>query len=105
MVATLIGVSFNPPSVEQYTQDMNKCAAEIKAGQPTTACSPEVAEQAKDIAQDTSDGGRRNEGCREPGRPGRRVLDRAGNGAKKAATPHVFHLCQGVSPLRGKTVN
>ena len=25
--------------------------------------------------------------------------------AKKAATPHVFHLCQGVSPLRGKTVN
>ena len=27
------------------------------------------------------------------------------NGAKKAATPHVFHICQGVSPLRGKTVN
>ena len=27
------------------------------------------------------------------------------NGAKKAATPHVFHLCQGVSPLNGKTVN
>src|SRR3954462_11409170 len=33
--ATLIGVDFNPPSVEQYTQDMNKCAAEIKANQPT----------------------------------------------------------------------
>jgi hypothetical protein len=27
------------------------------------------------------------------------------NGAKKAATPHVFHICQSVSPLRGKTVN
>ena len=45
-VATFIGVDFNPPSVEQYTQDMNKCAAEIKASQPTTDCSPEVAEQA-----------------------------------------------------------
>ena len=27
------------------------------------------------------------------------------NGAKKAATPHVFHICDRVSPLRGKTVN
>ena len=27
------------------------------------------------------------------------------NGAKKAATPHVFHICQGVSPLNGKSVN
>ena len=27
------------------------------------------------------------------------------NGAKKSATPHVFHICGGVSPLRGKTVN
>ena len=45
--ATLIGIDFNPPSVEQYTQDMNKCAAEIKASQPTTDCSPEVAEQAQ----------------------------------------------------------
>ena len=27
------------------------------------------------------------------------------NGAKKSATPHVFHICQGVSPLRGKAVN
>ena len=27
------------------------------------------------------------------------------NGAKKATTPHVFHICQGVSPLNGKTVN
>src|SRR5574338_1099879 len=52
-VATFIGIDFNPPSVEQYTQDMNECAAQIKANQPTTACSPEVAEQAKAIAQDS----------------------------------------------------
>jgi len=37
-IAALIGVSYHPPSVEQYTQDMNKCAAQIKASQPTTAC-------------------------------------------------------------------
>src|SRR5690242_13639904 len=54
VVATFIGVDFNPPSVEQYTQDMNKCAAEIKGNQPTKDCSPEVAEQAKAIAQDTA---------------------------------------------------
>src|SRR5436305_1031378 len=27
------------------------------------------------------------------------------NGAQKAATPHVFHICQSVRPLRGKTVH
>ncbi len=53
VVAVLIGVSYNPPSVEQYTQDMNQCAAQIKAHQPTTACSPEVAEQAQEIARDS----------------------------------------------------
>ena len=52
-LATFIGIDFNPPSVEQYTQDMNKCAAEIKASQPTKDCSPEVADQAKAIAQDS----------------------------------------------------
>ena len=67
--ATLIGVDFNPPSVEQYTQDMNKCAAEIKASQPTTDCSPEVAEQAKAIAQGFGHGGRRDEERRQPERP------------------------------------
>ena len=54
VAATLIGVSWKPPSVEQYTQDMNACAAQIKAVQPTTACSPEVASQAQDIARDSS---------------------------------------------------
>src|SRR6478752_6753360 len=53
IIATLMGVSYHPPSVEQYTKDMNTCAAQIKAGQPTTACSPEVAAQAQDIAKDS----------------------------------------------------
>src|SRR5579885_2731887 len=52
IIAALIGVSYKPPSVEQYTQDMNQCAAQIRANQPTTACSPEVASQAQDIARD-----------------------------------------------------
>jgi hypothetical protein len=97
--ATLIGVSWNPPSVEQYTQDMNKCAAEIKANQPTKDCSPEVAQQAQDIARDS-----------------KTVADATNgqdlvywiapeNGQKRASTPHVFHICKEVSPLRGKVVN
>ena len=97
--ATLLGIDFNPPSVEQYTQDMNSCAAEIKAGQPTKDCSPEVAQQAQEIARDS-----------------KTVAEATGgqdvvywiapeNGAKKSSTPHVFHICEGVSPLRGKTVN
>jgi hypothetical protein len=105
VVAALIGVSWNPPSVEQYTQDMNKCAAEIKAGQPTKDCSPEVAEQAKAIAQDTKTV---TEATKTPGNPnGQDVVYWIApeNGAKKSATPHVFHICEGVSPLRGKTVN
>ena len=99
VAATLIGVSWNPPSVEQYTQDMNTCAAQIKANQPTTACSPEVAEQAKDIARDS------------------KTVTEATNGqdvvywiapeagATRSKHPLVFHLCDDVSPLRGKTVN
>ena len=98
VLATLMGVSYNPPSVEQYTQDMNRCAAQIKANQPTTACSPEVAAQAKDIAEDSAT-----------------VIEASGQdvvywiapekGSKRSATPHVFHLCKDVSPLRGKVVN
>ena len=61
VIATLMGVSYNPPSVEQYTQDMNTCAAQIKTGEPTTACSPEVAAQAQDIARDFRFGGRGDE--------------------------------------------
>jgi hypothetical protein len=103
--ATLIGVSWKPPSVEQYTKDMNSCAAQIKAKQPTTACSPEVAAQAQDIARDSSTVA---EATKDPTHPaGQDVVYWIApeSGAKKSATPHVFHLCQAVSPLNGKTVN
>ena len=104
-LATFIGIDFNPPSVEKYTQDMNTCAAQIKAGEPTTACSPEVADQAKAIAEDSKTVA---EATKDPTHPnGQDVVYWIApeNGAKKSATPHVFHICQGVSPLRGKTVN
>ncbi len=103
--ATLIGVSWKPPSVEQYTQDMNKCAAQIKSGEATTACSPEVADQAKDIARDSTAVADATKTAANP--TGQDVVYWIApeNGAKKASTPHVFHLCEAVSPLRGKTVN
>jgi hypothetical protein len=103
--ATLIGVSWNPPSVEQYTQDMNSCAAQIKSGQPTTACSPEVAEQAKAIAADSKTVADATKDATHPNGQDVVYWIAPENGAKKSATPHVFHICKGVSPLRGKTVN
>jgi hypothetical protein len=105
IIATLIGVSYNPPSVEQYTKDMNTCAAQIKANQPTTACSPEVADQAKDIARDSSTVAEATKDAAHPAGQDVVYWIAPENGAKKAATPHVFHICEGVSPLRGKTVN
>ena len=105
VVATVIGVDFNPPSVEQYTQDMNTCAAQIKANQPTTACSPEVADQAKDIARDSSTVADATKSAANPNGLDVVYWIAPENGAKKSATPHVFHICQGVSPLRGKSVN
>ena len=103
--ATLIGIDFNPPSVEQYTEDMNKCAAEIKAGQPTRDCSPEVAEQAQAIARDSKTVAEATRSDANPNGLDVVYWIAPENGAKKSATPHVFHICQGVSPLRGKTVN
>jgi hypothetical protein len=105
VAATLIGVSWKPPSVEQYTQDMNSCAAQIKAGQPTTACSPEVAAQAKDIARDSSTVAAATKDAAHPGGQDVVYWIAPENGAKKSAQPHVFHICEGVSPLRGKTVD
>jgi hypothetical protein len=105
VIATLIGVSWKPPSVEQYTKDMNTCAAQIKAGQPTTACSPEVAEQAKAIARDSKTVAEATKSAANPNGLDVVYWIAPENGAKKAATPHVFHICEGVSPLRGKTVN
>jgi hypothetical protein len=104
-VATFIGVDFNPPSVEQYTQDMNKCAVEIKTGQPTKDCSPEVAEQAKAIAADSKTVADATKSAAHPNGLDVVYWIAPENGAKKSATPHVFHICQNVSPLRGKTVN
>jgi hypothetical protein len=105
VAATMLGVSWNPPSVEQYTQDMNKCAAEIKSGQPTKDCSPEVAEQAKAIARDSATVADATKSAANPNGLDVVYWIAPENGAKKSATPHVFHICEGVSPLRGKTVN
>ena len=105
VIATLIGVSYHPPSVEQYTKDMNTCAAQIKASQPTTACSPEVAAQAKDIARDSQTVAEATKDAEHPAGQDVVYWIAPENGAKTAATPHVFHICQGVSPLRGKVVN
>jgi hypothetical protein len=105
VIATLIGVSWNPPSVEQYTEDMNSCAAQIKANQPTTACSPEVASQAQEIARDSKTVAEATKDAEHPA--GRDIVYWIApeNGAKTSSTPHVFHICENVSPLRGKTVN
>ena len=105
VIATLIGVSYQPPSVEQYTQDMNACATQIKTGQPTTACSPDVAAQAQEIAADSSTVTAATKDAAHPAGQDVVYWIAPENGAKKSATPHVFHLCAGVSPLKGKTVN
>jgi hypothetical protein len=105
VAATAIGVDWNPPSVEQYTKDMNSCAAEIKAGQPTKDCSPEVAAQAQDIARDSKTVADATKTSANPNGLDVVYWIAPENGAKKSATPHVFHICQDVSPLRGKTVN
>ena len=104
-VAAFTGIDFNPPSVEQYTKDMNTCASQIKSGQPTTACSPEVAEQAKAIAADSKTVANATKDAAHPNGVDTVYWIAPENGAKKAATPHVFHICQGVSPLKGKAVN
>lgn len=105
VLATLVGVDFKPASVEQYTQDMSTCAAQIKAGQPTTACSPEVAAQAQDIARDSAAVAAATKDTANPAGQDVVYWIAPENGAKKAETPHVFHLCEHVSPLKDKTVN
>ncbi len=105
VIATLIGVSYQPPSVEQYTKDMNACATQIKTGQPTTACSPDVAAQAKEIATDSATVAAATKDAAHPACQDVVYWIAPENGAKKSETPHVFHLCAGVSPLKGKAVN
>ena len=84
---------------------MNSCAAQIKAKQPTTACSPEVASQAQDIARDSNAVAEATKDAAHPAGQDVVYWIAPENGAKTSATPHVFHICQGVSPLNGKTVN
>ncbi|ESY29129.1 hypothetical protein NKI15_21150 [Mesorhizobium sp. M0862] len=105
VLATLIGVSYQPPSVEQYTQDMNTCAEQIKAGQPTTACSPEVAAQAQAIATDSTTVAAATKDAAHPNGQDIVYWIAPENGATKSDTEHVFHLCAAVSPLKDKTVN
>lgn len=99
VIATLFGVSYNPPSVEQYTEDMNLCAQQIRNNEPTTACSPEVAEQAKEIARDTeavinATGGKDTVYWITPP-----------DGAARHDSPRVFHLCGDVYHFDGKPVS
>lgn len=105
VLATSFGVSIQPPSVEQYTQSMDECASQIKAGQPTTACSPEVAEQAQEIAADTSTVTEATKTAENPS--GQDVVYWIAPEAGAAKSDHelVFHLCANVSPLKDKTVN
>lgn len=105
LIAAATGISFKPPSTEQYTQDMNQCAAQIKAEQPTTACSPEVAQQAQDIARDSAAVADATKSAANPNGLDVVYWIAPENGAKKSSVPHVFHLCEKVSALRGKTVN
>ena len=105
VVATLLGVNFKPPSVEQYTQDMNACATQIKSGQPTTACSPEVAAQAQDIARDSAEVAAATKSAANPNGLDVVYWIAPEDGQTKSSEPHVFHLCEAVSPLNDKTVN
>jgi hypothetical protein len=105
VLATVMGVNFKPPSVEQYTQDMNECATQIKSGQPTTACSPDVAAQAQQIATDTETVAAATKDASHPDGLDVVYWIAPENGAAKSSEPHVFHLCAAVSPLKDKTVN
>lgn len=105
MLATVVGVDFSPPSTEQYSQDMNECAAQIKAKQPTTACSPEVAEQAQDIVDDSEAVAEATKSEANPDGLDVVYWIAPKDGAAKSSSKLVFHLCENVSTLRGKDVN
>ena len=104
-IAASTGLELNPSSVEKNTVDMNACAAQIKAKQPTTSCSPAVAEQAQNIVDDSEAVA---EATRSEANPNGLdvvywIAPKAG--AERASSPLVFHLCENVSTLRGKVVN
>jgi hypothetical protein len=105
VLATVMGVNFKPPSVEQFSKDMITCADQIKAGQPTTACSPEVATQAQDIARDSNAVAAATKSAANPNGLDVVYWIAPEAGATKSKEPHVFHLCEAVSPLKDKVVN
>lgn len=104
-LATFVGVDFDPPSTEQYTQDMNACAAQIKAKQPTTACSPAVAAQAQDIARDSEAVAEATKSEANPNGLDTVYWIAPKAGKERSDSKLVFHLCEDVSTLRGKNVN
>jgi len=103
-LATVVGVDFDPPSTEQYTQDMNACAAQIRANEPTTACSPEVAAQAQEIAEDSDAVADATKSEANPNGQDVVYWIAPKPGEERSSNPLVFHLCADVSPLRGKNV-
>ncbi len=105
LLATVVGIDFKPPSTEQYTEDMNQCAAQIKAKQPTTACSPEVATQAQEIAKDSEAVAEATKSEQNPNGLDVVYWIAPEGGAKKSPHALVFHLCENVSTLRGKQVS
>ena len=104
LLATVIGIDFKPPSVEQYTEDMNACATQIKAKQPTTACSPEVAEQAQAIARDSEAVAEATKSDANPNGLDAVYWIAPKAGKTRSDSALVFHLCEKVSDLRGKIV-
>ena len=95
----------DPPSTEQYSQDMSECAAQIKAKQPTTACSPAVAEQAQAIVDDSEAVAEATKSEANPDGLDVVYWIAPKNGAEKSSSKLVFHLCEDVSTLRNKVVN
>jgi hypothetical protein len=104
LLATVIGIDFKPPSVEQYTEDMNACAAQIKSKQPTTACSPAVAAQAQEIARDSEQVADATKTAENPNGSDTVYWIAPEAGKEKSDHALVFHLCDNVSTLRGKNV-
>jgi len=105
LLATTVGIDFNPSSIEQNTIDMNECAAQIKAGEPTKSCSPAVAEQAQQIADDTAAVAEATKSAENPNGLDVVYWIAPKDGAEKSSNKLVFHLCENVSTLRGKIVN
>ena len=105
LLATTVGIDFNPASIEQNSIDMNECAAQIKAGEPTTSCSPAVAEQAQQIADDSAAVAEATKSAENPDGLDVVYWIAPKDGAEKSSNKLVFHLCENVSTLRGKVVN